>query len=386
MRLLATGDQHFDHSSRWEECLRIHDWIAEQAETIRPDVMLCAGDLYERASTPDEREAAAAWVARVADACPVVIVKGNHDRALDVALLRRIKAAHPVIVEEGAGVHYVGGFAIMAAAWPNKAMLAAATQGSAQHDIDADARAALQAVYRGLRAAVELEAPLTPRIGLAHAMVDGSVTSTGQPLIGSELNVGLADLALLGADFTVLGHIHKPQEWSIDGAPALYTGSPYRTAFGETEEKSIVYAEFDGRELVEWRRIPTPARAMVLFNCRFTRETDGPFSGDALDMDLWPDAEIRLRYSVDSDDREEARTHAAMTRDAMLAHGAHSVKVEEVVNPKSTARCAEITQARTLADKLAHLWRVRGDVPDETRATRLCGMAEGVAEEVSRAA
>lgn len=76
MKILASGDHHWDEHSRFDECERIHGWIASQIEYERPDVFLSAGDIYERASTPRERAAVAEWLVRVAETCPVVIAKG----------------------------------------------------------------------------------------------------------------------------------------------------------------------------------------------------------------------------------------------------------------------------------------------------------------------
>ena len=86
------ADSHFDSSpgGRFEECCRLHDWIASDLAERRPNLILHGGDLYERRSTAVERTAAAAWLQRCAEVAPVVIVRGNHDQPGDIELLARL--------------------------------------------------------------------------------------------------------------------------------------------------------------------------------------------------------------------------------------------------------------------------------------------------------
>ena len=396
MKLLAAADHHFVEGPRWEECLRVHEWIAERVEVERPAVFLSAGDLYDRASTPRERAAVAAWLQRIARVCPVVVTKGNHDRPLDLELLGRLESAHPIIIEERAGVHYVGELAIGCVAWPNRATLAAALgQPLDGVALDDAAREALRAVLLEIRH--QWESWPGPKVLLGHFMVDGSVTSTGQPLIGSELNVGLADLALAGADIVIMGHIHAPQDWSIAGVPVVYTGSPFRTAFGETEQKSILSVEWPMGTATgarSWERIPTPARQMILAEDEWGRTWDASELGPddvapmgwrvgwhGLDTLEVPGAEIRLRYQVASDQREAARAAAERERETLFAEGAHSVKIEERVIATTRARVPEIATATTLADKLDALWRSRRDLPAPERIPRLLAKLDQLEEE-----
>lgn len=370
-KIIASADHHFDqHSTRWAECLRIHDWIAAQVEERQPDAFLSAGDIYERASTPHEREAVAAWLTQIAAVCPVVIVRGNHDRAEDVALLRRLSTVHPITVEERAAVHYVGDLAICAVAWPSRSMLRSVCSGAPTSEaVDDVAREMLRNVLRGM--AGELMDHDGPRILLMHAMVDGSVTSTGQPLVGCEFNCGLSDLALAQCHVAILGHIHKPQRWEHGGASYLYTGSPFRTAFGELEQKSVVMWE-DG----EITRLTTPAQPMVLLEATYQPGEPLEFDGGYGRFQDLADAEVRARYEVASDQRDAARIAAQDARREMLHKGAASVKLEEVVIATTRTRTPEIAAAQTLPAKLAALWQSRGIEVDEARRQRLFRMLE----------
>lgn len=382
MKVLSSGDNHFDEGSRFDECVKVHAFMVETAQRERVDLFVCPGDIYERLSTPRERKAVAEWLAAMANVCPVVIAKGNHDRKLDLDLMRRISARHPIIVEEGAGVHYVAGAAVGVMAWPERATLAAAYRELSPAELDQTAQDLLRNVLRGI--GQQLEAHDGPRILAGHFMVDGSVTSVGQPLVGQSMNVGLSDLALANAPLVLVAHIHKPQAWKFGECEILYTGSPYRTAYGEVEEKSVVLAEYDGPKLVGWRRIPTPCAGMFLAQDEWGAEIDGQRTWLG-EWDGLPDdpadlrgAEIRLRYRVPADMRDEAAAAAEMVRSDLLAHGAVNVKIDPQVIPTGKARAPEVAAARTLKDKLAALWKVRGNEPEPDRAERLIGKASEI--------
>lgn len=387
MKVMASGDHHIALGTRWTECVRVHDWIVEQVQRHQPDLFVSGGDVYDRASTPREREFAAEHFARIGNVCPVAIVKGNHDANLDLKILSELRSEHPIVVEEGASVRKFGGVAVALMAWPDRARLAAYA-GTAQgiEGLDQDARAALQAVMRGLgRQLAEHDGP---KVAVGHWQVDGCMTSTGQPLVGHGMSIGLADLALLGADFLVMSHIHMPQEFSVNGVPAVYCGSPYRTAFGEEESKSIVLAEFDERGLKAWQRIETPATPMQLFELTFNPETGNFFGRDGQRLERMvgvAGAEVRFRYHVDAEHRDAARA-AAEEWEAWLLRSAADVKVEECVRPKSTARMPEIATYLALDQKLRAMWHARGITLTDTEADRLVSLALELEGEVRHAA
>ena len=228
MKIAIIADSHFDAGSRFDECQRIHRWIARDIAERRIDLVLHSGDVFERASTPREREAVAEWVEDITEAAPLIVVRGNHDALADLLYLERLATKHRVIVEEGARCYLVAGAMIACLAWPRKAQLLAATGDTGRESSEQSAREALQHVLRGF--GQTLAAHDGPRILLSHAMVRGSRTSTGQPLTGCDMEIGLEDLALVGADLYALGHIHLPQDWTINDAPVIYPGSPRRTA------------------------------------------------------------------------------------------------------------------------------------------------------------
>lgn len=374
VRVIASGDLHNDQESRWQECQRVLSWLAEQTEKERPSAFLIPGDVYERLSTREERAFVAAWLQRLAEVCPVVITKGNHDRLQDCALLARLAAPHPIIVEERCGVYRLGsGLVVGAVAWPNRASLAAMLGRPASgEEIDQVAEQEVANVLRGL--ALEMDKLEGPRVLVGHFMIDGSRVSLGQPpLVGAELRVSLATLGLARAQMTIAGHVHYAQEWEFNGAPILYTGSPFRNTFGEWEPKSFVIAEI-GQKGVEWSRVPTPATPMLLLEGQWPGYgvTEMPLLGrTAPTQEEVAGAEVRLRYTVETDAREEAKRGALALRDELLRFGAVSVKVEEVVRTSVRARIPEIVTATTLEEKIRLCWRAKALKVDPERERRI---------------
>lgn len=458
LRVAVIADSHFDEGSRFEECVRLHEWIARDVASRGVDVIVHAGDIFERKSTPAERRAVAEWLGCCADIAPVLIVRGNHDAVGDLAIFARLRTKHPVIVEEACGVHVLenracpgcgrlqriegegeagqGGVrrcvddgagagcgrewrrravAVGAFAWPRKAELLARLRAQeararSRQDTDAVAGEALRLVLQMV--GEQLAAHNGPRLLLAHAMVRGSATSTGQPLVGCDIELGLEDLGLARADLVAIGHVHKGQDWQWAGAPVVYPGSPRRTAFGEVEPKGYVLASFeeldgelaadapaDGRRwrLGSWERIEVPATPMLLlegeldgsslaFGPPGARGASLAEGGLAMAGAGVAGAEVRLRYAVAGDQREAGRRAAAEVRNRLLEEGAVDVKLEEVVRPSARARAPEIARAVSLPDKLRAFWRARGTTPDAEREARLFSKLAQVESEVAHAA
>jgi exonuclease SbcD len=375
MLILASGDHHFNDRSRFEECVRVHRWMVELARSEKPDVFLSGGDIYERGSTPIEREAVAEWLTTMAEVCPVVISKGNHDRARDVELMRRLRTLHPVIVEERAGVHIVAGAAIGAIAWPEPAFLTA--RADSQDAASTDLRQALANILRGL--GMQMDEHDGPRILLGHLMVDGSVTSTGQPLLGQPINVGLNELALARAQLGIIGHIHNAQVFDVLGSPHWYPGSPFRTSFGEMEKKLVLLAEFNQQHLLrQVQQIETPATPMLHVEDEWglLNGEMGWIVGDISEIPDSRGAEIRFRYRVANEHRDAARADAERWRDAWLAEGALSVKVEQEIVVETRARMPEVVAALHPAQKLEAYWAAKGYEPGERREPLLQKFAE----------
>lgn len=396
LRIAAVADSQVDEHSRLEEHDRVMRVVVEEAAERGCDVLLHAGDVYERRSTAREREAVAGWIieATAQYGLAVGVVGGNHEAAGEVDEL-----AHLGIdaTERPEMWTHMEGLAVACLPWPRRssllAWLTAQGLGVTREDVNQRGAELLRDVLRGFASQWPAD---VPRVLLAHAMVRGSRHGPDQPpLLGCDFELGLEDLALADADVVILGHIHCPQEWSYTAAdgrevPVIYCGSPRRTAYakGELEPKGFVVVEFDGRRLVSWERVATPATPMVLVETVYEREDDEEAFATS-DGSVWPGslpdwpppgAEIRLRYAVDADQRDAARRRAEEIRDEWIAAGAAEVRIEEQVRPTVRARAPEVASAVGTPDKLRAYWSATDAGLDEERMERLLGRLREVGE------
>lgn len=380
MKIIAsTGDNHFYfQGARWAECNRIHNWMADDMRRRGVSLLTINGDFCEKESTPVERHAIKNWLRNVAQSIDVVGVRGNHDQVLDLDCYNDLDTAHKIYIEEQVSVRIVNGCALALMAWPRKAVfLAGLPADVSPEEAEEILRERLKIVLLDLRD--QLAKHDGPRILSIHCQVSGAKVSTGQPIVGGDMELSQEEIALVGADIVLMSHVHMAQEFEFNGVPMVYCGSPYATAWGETETKSYVVAEFndtrvDGKILNRWYRVETPRAAMLLIDEAWGRPEEGAdptwmLGAIGLDHpeDSFAGTEVRFRFTVDSDQQKAAK-HAAKEVEAyLLKCGAVSVKLEMITNATVRARVPEIANAFTLKDKLEVLWKSQGFIPDARR-------------------
>lgn len=362
-------DLHFDVHSRWDETLRIADWCVEALTAQQPAVIALGGDIFERRPCPLETRAVAEWLVRLAEIAPVVGVYGNHDVADSLAPMNLLESAYPIAIYDRPELLTRAGLKFALLPWPRKAGLLA--EGAAtDHETSSSAAAlALRNILRGMGA-------YEPDCFVGHVQVRGARVSTGQPMApGADFELGLEDIGLARARAYLFGHIHLPDTYEIAGAPALYGGSFRRTSFGELEDKSLVLADF-AQPKVTIERITIPCTPMLQLGARWQA------GGMVLDSPLGDvtGAEIRLRYTTPSDERETARVAAAVIRDHLMTSGALAVRLEEQPVVTSRARTPEIAAAITLNAKLEALWANQKNAPEADRRARLLSKVTEIEE------
>lgn len=392
IRVAFTADTHADENHRLAEHDRVMAFISRDARERGCELMLHAGDWYERAKTTEvERASVADFVRDVTDQMPLVTVAGNHDSPIEVEWIGRLRTKNAIHAFVRPETIAINGALVACLPWPRKSNLLAAIGTPVSHaESGAIAQECLRNVIRGLGR--ELDGWDGPRILLAHAMVDGAETDHSQPIVGADMATSLADLALAKADFYGLGHVHAGQSWDIAGAPCVYPSAPRHCNFGEPGQKGYVVVDFDdsvcgceqgfkrgscsmcsNRGRVDWEHIPTPCAGMELFEAAWT----GAGGELIITSKEFPHpervrgSECRLRVTVDADQRDAARAAAGELRDRMLVDGAARVKIEEVVRPMLRARAPEVAKAGTLEDQLAAMWATKRPTLGADRRARL---------------
>lgn len=423
MKLALVSDTHADVRSRWSEFLRIMKWAADDMTERGVDMTLHGGDWSQRKTEPVEHNALIDWTQQIRRRRPLCGLRGNHDFPGDLAKLNQVKAPHPVVIEEGAGVHRFKirdtevGIACMS--WVEKGELLAQTGSTSGLETEQTAADLMRDVLRGL--GDELATVNGPRILLIHGMVTGSKVSGGETMVGTELELSLSDLALARADFVGLGHIHKGQEWPYQieslHTPNIiqiaYPGSMFATAYGELEDKCYLVIEGPDQrdENDRWvptiERVVTPRTPMILAEADYIADHDLTEAADrvgAYDYQLvvrpytmmgqrridYPGveamagAEVRFRYHYEADRREAAKRAAeAWKADIIERFRPVDVKLDPIERQTYRARVPEIVNAVTMHEKLDTLWTATDTMPLPDRRLRLFACSDRLEREVA---
>lgn len=385
-RIAEVTDLHIDITNRFEETVRVLDWIADDIARRGVDLIAIAGDVFERRPTRECSLAAGRFHRRCARTAPVVGVYGNHDPpgCLDdvahhededeVSIYGALAGAHPIKFYSQPAVHRVDGIQIACLPWPRHG----GHVGAAYQEM----RQALVDVLRGLGA--EMDSLDWPRLFLGHVNIIGAkVSAMSQPLNpGAGIDVGTEDLALVRAHAYLFGHIHLGQTLDIGGAPGIYPGSPKRVNWGESERKyyAILTIEDDGT-VVDVEMVETPCRPMLKVEAEY-------LPGEGLVLEPVGDvvnAEIRLRYKTPAEHLAAARAAAAEMKRGWLASGAYRVDPEP--DPMATvhARIPELTtnRDRKLSETLELLRTVRGETLPDVDSQRLAAKVRWLESEAA---
>ncbi len=270
MRVLHTADWHlgriFHGVHLTEDQAYVLDELIEIVRDARPDVVIVAGDIYDRAVPPQDAvslldDVLSRLVAKVG--VPVVMIAGNHDSPERLSFGARLLAnsnlhvfgpllpeSRPVVIEDDYGP--VNIYAIPFAEPP---VVREKIGGVDIRDHDS----ALRQILKHIRA----KQPADRRsILVAHAaVVGGKASDSERPLsIGGTETVEPAIFE--GFDYVALGHLHRPQ--SSGEEHIRYSGSILKYSFSEaSHEKSVTIVDMDATGKCAIERIALSPRRDV---------------------------------------------------------------------------------------------------------------------------
>jgi DNA repair protein SbcD/Mre11 len=272
VRLLHTSDWHFGKRLHGVELLEAQesfvDWLVTVVRDERIDVVLVAGDLYDR-STPavDAVRIFDQAISKLAaTGVPLVMISGNHDsgpRVGTYATLLESASVHvatdpaaicaPVVLTDEHGEVVIYPLPYLDPTLTRDTLEAA----SATHtDV-------LNAAMTRVRADLAGR-PGARSVVVAHAFVAGGLSSE------SERDVSVGGAAVVpvttfdGINYTALGHLHGPQNMSDN---VRYSGSPLAYSFseaGHTKSVTIVDLVADGSVGVTTIDTPVPRMLVTL--------------------------------------------------------------------------------------------------------------------------
>jgi exonuclease SbcD len=250
LRLLHTSDWHLGRSLHDEPLLEDQAWALDRLLALlkdeRPDALVVAGDVYDRAVPPPKAVGLLDdFLFRAADlGVPVVAIAGNHDSGERIGFGARLLASRGVhlrglLGQEATPVELPGKGFVYALPFVEPEEVRAregddALRGHAAATARVLSRVREDAARRAL-----------PTVLVAHAFVQGAAETrdSERPLsIGAAGNVPPETLD--GFDYVALGHLHSPQ------APAerlRYSGSLLKYSFAEAGHRKGVLRVEVGR-------------------------------------------------------------------------------------------------------------------------------------------
>lgn len=263
MRLLHTADWHLGRtlggcSFLADQAALLRGQFLAMVRDTRPDAVLIAGDVFDRAIPPVEAVELldSILAATVLDhGVPVVLIPGNHDAADRLsfgAAVMRERGLHiadsclgrPILLEDAHGP-----VALLPSGYASPTLMGAVLgpeAGVACHDTG----------FAALCTQLRTQVPRGARsVLVAHAFVAGGAESESERLlqVGGAKPVSAARFD--GFDYVALGHLHRPQVLA-DGR-IRYSGSPLAYSFSEGgQRKSAVLVEIAGDGTLACEELP----------------------------------------------------------------------------------------------------------------------------------
>lgn len=372
-KVLHCADLHFDdESGRLRNTIECCDLVLAIAEAEAPNLIVIAGDVYERGlilGSPGTL-AAIEFVCRCGDIAPVIIVSGTptHDVVNSTEVFNRLNTKYPVcstglprqvyltkkephrFIEFDRDMDRMAEASLLLSCLPSVTKASLMATGSPSiGTAGIEYAELLRDLFQAWGIVNEKANGLgIPTILVGHGTLKGSRLSTGQRVTDPDSEFGIADLRLSKAALICLGHIHMPQQVHDK---AFYSGSITRTNYGETEDKGFFIHEIAG-DFITSRFLETPARKM---------RTLAPVEGvpDAFLLDDVSEGDyVKIVYSIRQED--VAQVDDAALRKLAYEKGATEVRIDKTVLPMTNVRSEGISRLKSLKEKLERWGELNG--------------------------
>ncbi len=312
MRILHTGDWHFGRTlegrSRLKEQEDFVDELVRMANDQQADLILMAGDVYDSVNPPAAAEQLFYEAsARLSEGGrPLVVIAGNHDQP------ERVASVSPLVTRQGitlvglpatnaVSIHAprTGEIAKIAALpYPSEARLNDLLVSEGNED---DLRQAYSARVGKLMGLLSREfTSKTINLAMSHIYVLGGVESDSErPIqVGGAYTVDPSALSV-GAQYTALGHLHRPQAVKGDGM-IRYSGSPLAYSFSEAgQAKSVAMLDIaPGGQPVLEELLLSCGRPLVRWKAKGGLEEVNRWLDEGLDDHAFIDLEVSLTEAL----------------------------------------------------------------------------------------
>ena len=308
MKLFHLADLHLGKRLYGHSLLPDQKYILQQitdlASLHRPQAVLIAGDIYDRAAPPAEAvELFDSFLSGLeAMGILVFLISGNHDSGT------RLAFGSAILKKQG--IHMAGHFTGKLTPIPldgvNIFLLPFVRPGEVRYYLEQEDIVTYHQAVAGILAQTPV-ASGKKNILLTHQFItgQGSVPLLSQSEISPVGGLDNVDSSVYDAfDYVACGHLHIPQ--TIGKKNLRYCGSPLKYSFSEAEkQKSVTVLELHEKGEIEISLLPlTPLRAMRVIRGPFqelraaAQPTEDYVKVILTDFDRVPDplSELRKRY------------------------------------------------------------------------------------------
>ncbi|WP_312337176.1 exonuclease subunit SbcD [Anaerospora hongkongensis] len=326
LKILHTADWHIGEltgpvvagqNAREQDTLNCIDYLIDQADKEEVDLILVAGDLFDRSklwgdTMLREIEYAADRLRRLASVAPTVLLFGtaNHDSmqafmnlaAMQIPNLYIVTGPYVVKVMVIVDKFANKSIPVQVACIPgfDKGYFRAKNPGMSPEEENQVCSKMLGDIVLGLNSQIN---PEYPAILMAHYTVVDCQLDNGEHVF-LQSDIVLPKDALLASTFDLvcLGHIHRAQSVEHCGKPVFYSGPPNGLTFNEEGQVKgfWLYGLDSGKELSHYQFIKTPSRRFYTLNWD-EQDVDLFLNGYPFSDVMVKDAIVRLHYSCSSE-------------------------------------------------------------------------------------
>ncbi len=273
MKFIHTADWHLGKLLKEHSMTEDQSWLLENqflplVDEEKPDVILLAGDVYDRSYPPEEAVELFDFMTEEIVGkrkIPFIIISGNHDSAERLAVASRLlegeglyifgplSRIRPVVLEDEYGKVAFYPMPYGEPARVRVMMNTLGIEGAEKIHSFEDAENALSSHLLSMMNEEGMR-----KIAIAHAFAaGGAISSSERPLsIGGYDQI--SDEVFAPFHYTALGHLHRPQKTRKDSERIQYSGSLMRYSFDEVKQKKgVIMGEMDGKGNVhtEFRKL-----------------------------------------------------------------------------------------------------------------------------------
>lgn len=223
--------------------------IADKARQVRPDAILIAGDIYDKAVPSGEAfallDSFLCDLGEIEPAIPVMIIAGNHDSAVRLNFASSFLEKHHIyisVMPPRTEAEHLRKVTLTDAWGPVNFYLLPFTKPGMVRGLFPDKTLTYEEAFAGLLGREDFDLSQRNVLAAHQFFVSGQTSPEKCESELSYLSVGgvdSIDTRLVGDfDYVALGHIHGRQ--SIGGPNIRYSGTPYKYSVSEAgQEKSI---------------------------------------------------------------------------------------------------------------------------------------------------